>query len=80
MSAGLFWVRKAGGTSNLRRLNTKAGVSDYIVRFEFLEVAKLLLGRKTRGKEFVSVARLRKVAAAKAKTPQLARGLGVKAP
>ena len=44
------------------------GVSDYIVRFE------------TRGKEFVSVARLTKVAVAKAKIPQLVRGLGVKVP
>ena len=46
----------------------KEGVSDYIVRFE------------TRGKEFAFVARLIKVALAKAKIPQFTRGLGVKAP
>ena len=47
---------------------TKVRVPGYIVRFE------------TRGKEFASVARLKHVASAKAKIPQLARGLGVKAP
>ena len=46
----------------------KEGVSYYIVRLE------------TRGKEFIYVARLTKVALAKANIPQFTRGLGVKAP
>ena len=63
-----MWSANILPKENLQRLITKGGVPDYIVRFE------------TRGKEFASVARLTKVASAKAKIPQLARGLGVKAP
>ena len=47
---------------------TRKGVSSYVVRLE------------SRAREFISVARLTKVAIAKAKTPQFTRGLGVKAP
>ena len=55
---------------NLRRLNTKIGVSGYVVSFETLD------------KEFISVARLTQGAAAKANTAQRlrVRQLGVKAP
>jgi len=55
---------------NLRRLNTKMGVSGYVVSFETLD------------KEFTSVARLTQVVVAKANTAQRlrARQLGVKAP
>ena len=55
---------------NLRRLNTKIGVSGYVVSFETLD------------KEFTSVARLTQVVVAKANTAQRlrARQLGVKAP